>query len=203
MSINELKHFFHKLSNIVTQEQLLLGTQLQNKKRQEMLSCITFKNLVKGKSEYNWPPHIDLFLWKTGLSVGTCRTYWLMFTIASSAKCDYAGPSSWLTITGVREDLIHTTGWCYEHRHDIVKFSNVSKTSTTITVQKWGVYRLRLMIENAPFLLTILAKLTLTGAVCLFTELCDTLTDLHLFCEHSRKVVKLSKLSRNSTTDLI
>ncbi len=51
--------------------------------------------------------------------------------------------------------------------------------------------------------LTILAKLTLTGAVCLFTELCDTLTDLRLFYEHRLNIVKLSNMSATSTTDLV
>ncbi len=53
------------------------------------------------------------------------------------------------------------------------------------------------------FLFTILAKLTLTGAKYLFTELCDTLTNLRLFYEHRRNVVKLSNISRTSTTDTV
>ncbi len=43
-------------------------------------------------------------------------------------------------------------------------------------------------------LLIILAKLTLNGAVCLFTKLCDTLTDLRLFYEHRHNIVKLSNI---------
>ncbi len=34
---------------------------------------------------------------------------------------------------------LHITGRCYEHRYDAVKFSCVSWTSATATVQKWGV----------------------------------------------------------------
>ncbi len=58
------------------------------------------------------------------------------------------------------------------------------------------------MRSISAFFLTVLAKLMLTGAVRLFTELCDKLTDLRLFYEH-RQVVKLSNMSTTNTTDVV
>ncbi len=49
----------------------------------------------------------------------------------------------------------------------------------------------------------LLAKLTLAGAVCLFTDLCDTLTDLGLFYERKHNIVKLSYMSMTSSIDTI
>ncbi len=57
-------------------------------------------------------------------------------------------------------------------------------------------------MTQPPLLLTILAKLMLTGAVCLFTELCNTLTVLHLFYKHRHDIANLSNMSRTSTTNI-
>ncbi len=43
---------------------------------------------------------------------------------------------------------LYTTGLSNEHRSHYVKFSNISGTSTTDTVQLWWLNRLWLMIEN-------------------------------------------------------
>ncbi len=63
-----------------------------------------------------------------------------------------------------------TMGLSNEHRHDVVKFSNVSGTSTTDTVQKGWLNRPCLMIENGelPLLLMLLANGNAD------TELCNT-----------------------------
>ncbi len=83
------------------------------------------------------------------IRVGTCRGYWWKFTVANRAACMLCPPSApadnfavceyteqynWST-TGL------STGWCYEHRHNVVKISSISRTSTTVTMQKWWLYR--------------------------------------------------------------
>ncbi len=54
----------------------------------------------------------------------------------------------------------YITGLSYEHTHGIVKFSSVSGTSTTDTVQKRWLNWLGLMVENGkhPYPLTLLAN---------------------------------------------
>ncbi len=50
---------------------------------------------------------------------------------------------------------LNPTGWCYEHRHDIFKFSNNSRTSTTYTEEN-DLYMVNDRANaKVPFLLTL------------------------------------------------
>ncbi len=97
--------------------------------------------------------------------------------------------------------VLYTAGLSYEHRHNVVKFFNVSGTSTTDTVQKGRLNRSWLIIENGKycFLLMLLANVKRGW----YLAVRHNLTGSGWFYEHRNSVIQFSNLSRISTTDKV
>ncbi len=94
---------------------------------------------------------------------------------------------------------LYTTGLFYEHKQGVVKFSNVSGTFTTDTVQKGWLNRSWLTTENGkvPFLLMLLAN-----ADCGWHG-AEQHNRLRVISSTRSVVVEFSNLCRTFTTDIL
>ncbi len=97
------------------------------------------KGLMKGKSECNLLPHIDVFPAKTGLSVGTFPRYEWMFTVANRAECALcpsSTPADVIAVCEYTEQYNQSTAQLCTPQDDVIytgmTLSNISRTSTTV-----------------------------------------------------------------------
>ncbi len=94
--------------------------------------------------------------------VNDIPTAWMLEIYWTDIESDMAVKTAvavWILWSSYNTTL-YTTGLSYERRHGVVKFSNVSRTSTADAVQRWWLYQPWSVIENdkPPFLLTLLTN---------------------------------------------